>query len=277
MRRILLITLAFLVSYSLAAEDDAAASGGSGSPKGADRGVLQSAKSVEETEKGLDKTIAELNEKLKNHTKLFRMKVSNQPHRTFLYKGKAKGDECEKAENQEAADNDCMKLEVFSFVGAENGYSELNLGSKYKYVTLFFEGGVSEEDPRLAQPGNVKKIISKVYVNKFKEFDLKVSEVVDNAPTDKEHKDVTILFQHDGDPAKGANENKSVRGRGLYKLAEVENTKTNPTRNQFKKTYYIKHLDYFDKLFTYLFDSNDQNGNKRYKMNNETLKNSLKY
>ena len=72
-------------------------------------------------------------------------------------------------------------------------------------------------------------------------------------------------------------EQKDRKGYGLYKLADVENTKTHPTKNVFKQTYYIKHLIQFDKLFTTVFDSNDNRANKRYKESNQVLKNSLVY
>lgn len=265
--RLLLTILIFLLSLGVFANNEA-------TDKVEDS---QKGTSLEETEKKLDEIIEQLNVRLQNHTKLFKMKVSNQPRRTFLYKGKAEGDNCVKAENQEGADNNCLKLEIFDFVGAEDGLTEQGIGSKYKFMTVFYDGTPSEEDPRKEAPKKVTKIISKVYINNFKEKDLKLSEVVDEDLENKQHEKITIFFQHDGNPPVGTVESKSAIGYGKYYISGVENTKTNPLRNQFKKTFYIKHLDYFDKLFTYLFDANDNNGNKRYKATNEYLQNSLKY
>jgi hypothetical protein len=266
--RLLLTTLIFLLSLGAYANDNEATGKVEDSQKGA---------SLEETEKKLDEIIDQLNTRLQNHTKLFKMKVSNQPRRTFLYKGKAEGENCVKAENQEAADNNCLKLEIFDFVGSEDGKTEQGIGSKYKYMTVFYDGSSSSEDPRKEAPRKVTKIISKVYVNNFVQKDLKLSDVVDEEVENKAHEKITIFFQHDGNPPAGTKESLSAIGYGKYYISGVENTKTNPLRNQFKKTYYIKHLDYFDKLLTYLFDANDQNGNRRYKATNEYLQNSLKY
>ncbi|MEM7183507.1 MAG: hypothetical protein AAF518_21545 [Spirochaetota bacterium] len=241
---------------------------------------LQKAASIEQTEGKLDQIIKEMNDRLKKHTKLFRMKVVKQPHKTFIYKGKAEGDKCvisEKPEDQLSSSNDCLKLEVFDFLGVEDGKVHLNVGARHKYIVLFFEGAPSEEDPKKAQPMAIKKIVSKIYVDNFKQDDIKISEVVDNEPADAKHSKITIFYQHDGLPPGSSKQNPSDRGIGLYNLTDVENTKTNPIRNTFKKNFYIKHLDFFDKLFTYIYDSNERNGNERYRESNKVLKNSLKY
>ncbi|MCB1159022.1 MAG: hypothetical protein H7A25_10350 [Leptospiraceae bacterium] len=272
--RLLLTLLVMISSVSLFAEDATVKNEGTGqvSPNN-----LQKAQSIEKTEEKLDEIIAEMNKRLQNHTKLFRMKVTNQPYKTFVYKGKANGENCEKAENQEDPANNCLKLEVFDFVGSDEGRGYQNLGSKNKYIVLFYEGTSSNEDPRLEEPRKVTKVISQVYLNDFIQQDIKISEVADEEPENAKHEKVFIFYQHDGNPPKGTVETKSAIGIGRYNLTSVENTKTNPIRNSFKKRFYIKHLDYFDKLFTYIFDANEQNGNKRYKEANENLKNSLKY
>lgn len=271
--RLLTTLLVFLLSLGLYAEDgDTTKNEGTDKVEASQKGL-----SLEETEAKLDEIIDQMNTRLQNHTKLFVMKVTNQPRRTFLFKGKTEGDNCVKADNQEAKENNCLKLEIFDFVGSEDGKTELGIGSKYKYIVVFYEGTSSEDDPRKEKPRKVTKLISNVYVNNFVQQDIKISDVVDGKVEDKKHQDISIFYQHDGNPPRGTQENKSAIGVGKYLLNGVENTKTNPLRNQFKKAFYIKHLDYYDKLFTYLFDANDQNGNKRYKATNEYLQNSLKY
>lgn len=276
-----LITTIFLILFTIGlSAEEVTSNEGTGQVQAADEAKLQKAASIEQTEGKLDEIIKEMNDRLKKHTKLFRMKIVNQPHKTFIYKGKAEGDKCvisEKREDQISGENNCLKLEIFDFLGAAEGQAQLNVGARHKYMVLFFESAPSEADPKKTQPGALKKIVSKIYVDNFKQEDLKISEVVDNEPADAKHSKLTIFYQHDGNPPKSTSQNPSDRGVGLYSLSDVENTKTNPIRNTFKKNFYIKHLDFFDKLFTYIYDSNETNGNERYKESNDVLKNSLKY
>lgn len=233
------------------------------------------------TEKKLDERIARLNERLKSYTKLFKMKLLVQPHKTFLMKGKANGDVCDTNRSQMADDNDCLKLQVVDFVGSEHGQSPLKLGSKSKYVSVFYEGGAKEKDPELEKPGKIKKIISNIVVNDFEHQDIKLSEVSDNAPAEEkgnvDNKNIFVFYQHDGYPRPSTEQNPAEKGIGKYSLDSVENTEANPSRNEFKKEYYLKHLDQYDRLFSTIFDANEEVGNKRYRESNEVLKNSLKY
>jgi len=244
--------------------------------------VTQNGKSMEETEKELDDNIGEINKKLTRHTVLFKMKTRTLPARTVLFKGKPSqdGERCEVAPNQEAADNTCLHLEVFDFVGSEDGKSAYNLGARYKSMDLFFEGNNSQDpDPRKEQPRNLAKIRSYVYQNNFVIEDKVISYILDTAPNGAPaHNDkIELFYQHDGLPFWGTPENPSEKGVGKYILSSVENTKSNPIRNQFKKEFYFKNLDYFDKLFTKIFDYNDGDGNRNYRKNVEVLKGSLKY
>ncbi|MCU0824355.1 MAG: hypothetical protein MUF77_06905 [Leptospira sp.] len=242
----------------------------------------QAGKSIAETEKELDDNISEVNKRLRLHTVLFKMKVRTLPHKTVLYKGKpsADGERCEASVKQEAPDNTCLHLEVFDFVGSEDGKSRYNLGAKYKKMELFFEGqNNADPDPRKEQPRNLAKIRTFVYQNNFVIEDKIISVVTDNAPNgEPAHNDkIELFYQHDDYPLWGAPETPSEKGVGKYILSNVENTKTNPIRNNFKKQYYFKNVDYFDKLFTKIFDYNDRDSNKHYKKNVEALKGSLKY
>ncbi len=283
----LITILVFLMSASLFSQKDGGDAG-----KHPDEFKDQKSAQVDATEQDLDKQITALNDRLMKHTKLFRTRVEALPGKTVLYKGIEKGDDCEAVADNKQTDaaNTCIRLEVFDFVKSEEGKTDLNLGARSKYIILFYEGGGWGEDPMKEVPKKLKKIKSKIILNQFKETDLKISEVTDGEPHtpngkagDNAHDSkITVFYQHDGLPMrdpKGAPfpEQKDRKGYGLYKLSDVENTKTHPTKNVFKQTYYIKHLIQFDKLFTTIFDSNDSRANKRYKESNQVLKSSLVY
>jgi hypothetical protein len=242
----------------------------------------QDGKSISVTEDELDQNISEVYKKLTRHTVLFKMKVRTLPHRTVLYKGKPSqdGEKCEAAKDQEAKDNTCVHLEVFDFVGSEDGRSYQNLGAKAKKMELFFEGANNADpDPRKEQPRNLSRVRTYVYQNNFLIEDKTISMIVDTAANGAPAHDdkIELFYQHDGFPNWGSPETPSEKGVGKYILSNVENTKTNPIRNRFKKSFYFKNLDYFDKLFTKVFDYNDRDSNKHYKKNVEALKSSLKY
>ncbi len=244
--------------------------------------VSQDGKSISDTETELDGNISEVNKKLTRHTVLFKMKVRTLPHRTVLFKGKPSqdGERCESTPDQEAKDNTCIHLEVFDFVGSDDGKSAYNFGAKFKTIELFFEGANNADpDPRKELPRNLTKVRTYVYKNDFVMEDKVISVIADTAPNGQpaHNEKIELFYQHDGNPIWGYPETTSEKGVGKYILSNVENTKTNPIRNNFKKQFYFKNLDYFDKLFTKVFDYNDRDSNKHYKKNVETLKNSLKY
>ncbi|HMV42718.1 MAG TPA: hypothetical protein PK079_20525 [Leptospiraceae bacterium] len=285
----LITILFFLMSASLFAQKDGDTSKHSGDP---DLFNGQSSAQVNATEEDLDKQITALNERLMKHTKLFGLRVESLPSKTVLFKGVEKGDDCEPAADNKQTDsaNTCIKIEVFDFIQSEEGKTDLNIGPRSKYIILFYEGGGWGQDPAKEAPKKIKRIKSKILVNNFKETDLKISEVVDGDPhtpngksgENKHDEKITVFYQHDGLPVRGPKgeppvEQKDRKGYGLYKLADVENTRTNPTKNIFKQTYYIKHLIQFDKLFTKVYDMNDSRANKRYKESNQVLKSSLVY
>jgi hypothetical protein len=237
---------------------------------------------IAETEKKLDDFIFKLNERLTRHTVLFKMKVRTLPHKTILFKGTASQDglSCVIAADQESKNNNCMHLEVFDFIKSEDGKSERNYGPKNKVFILFYEGANSDDpEPRKEAPRNLTRIRSRIYEYNFQIEDKVMSEIIDQAPNAQPaHNDkMELFYQHDDYPLYGTPETPSEKGVGKYILASVENTKSNPIRNNFKRDFYIKHLDYFDKLFTKIFDYNDRDGNRHYKKNVDTLKNSLKY
>jgi len=249
-------------------------------PAGVD--ASQEGQAILETERKLDDIIFDLNRKLTRHTVLLKMKIRTLPHRTVLFKGKPSQDglRCEIAVDQESRENSCIHLEVYSFIKSEDGKSEQNLGPRNKRIILFFDGQNNEDpDPRKEPPRNLTRIRSVIYEYNFQVEDKIFSEIIDQAPNSQpQHNDrIELFYQHDGYPFYGTPETPSEKGVGKYLLSNVENTKTNPIRNNFKRDFYMKHLDQFDKLFVKIFDYNDRDANRHYKRNVETLKNSLKY
>lgn len=240
----------------------------------------QSSEAIIQTEKILDQRIVEINGRLKNHAKLLRMKTRILPAKTVLYKGIAQGNDCVIAKNQEAMENNCIHLEVYDFLESDRGWSEKSLGSKNKTMVLFFGGEASrEEDPRNVPPRELKQIFSRVYWEEFNTQIKIISEITDEAPsTDPlQNNNYFLFYQVDGYPFYGTEESPSQKGVGKYNLAVVENTKSHDIRNSFKKQFYVKHIDNFDKLFSKIYSFNNKAGNREYRRNIRVLQDSLKY
>lgn len=258
----------------------------------------QSSQAVLETEKVLDERITELNAKLKKHTVLFRQKIKALPAKTVLNKGKAENGECVyekdgKQVDQLAADNDCIKIEVFDFQDSEWGKSELNYGSRAKYMVIFFAGGSSGTgDPMKEPEREVTKVIFNSINKDFKHNQVDYVNIEDGAPASKNdgaqndvggaHDEKIEIYYKNGFPTllvdlKNEVENVSEKGVGKYALKNVENTKTNPIRTTLKKSFFVKNVDYFHKLFTNVADTNERYSLKKYKESNEYLKGTLKY
>jgi hypothetical protein len=88
---------------------------------------------------------------------------------------------------------------------------------------------------------------------------------------------IFITNQIDNYPPNPDTEVQGDKGIGKYRLNSVENTKSNPLRNHFKREAYIKHLLSFEKLLSKIYHYNESVGNKKVKDNAEFLKDSMKY
>lgn len=300
----ILVVLLFSVNLLVAQEEEGAGeteSPASQLPPGASYtspNKLQNSEAVYRTEQQLNAQITALNKRLQDHAKLFRMKVEIIPGKTMLKKGKEVDGKCvtkdlsdpvnPKDVPQTAEDNNCLRLEIFDFLGAEEGLSAKNIGSRSKYIELYYSSPADNPDPELQQPIQVKKIRTRILVDNYKKSDEKLSVIVaDSIPGEGTHNDqtLTVFYSHDGippygpplGPEGGVEEQRKLKGFGKYNLNVVENTKTNPTRNIFKKEFYIKNLNQFDEMFTWIYDANERNANKRYAESNKVMKNSLKY
>jgi hypothetical protein len=120
----------------------------------------QASKAVLDTEAGYDKIISDMNKDLERNTVYMRQKTLVLPAKMILTKGKGEGDACKAAANQEAIENDCLKLEVFDFQDSEIGKSDYGYGSRTKYIILFFDGpSTGSGDPFKEPPRKVKKLV----------------------------------------------------------------------------------------------------------------------
>jgi len=276
MKSTLITLLAFILSGSLLAQ----AQQGQAQTEQKTASGAQAGKSIEATENELDKEIFRLNELMTRHTPLFKMKLKVLPYRTLVFKGKANGDVCEINKVQTDPANNCIRVEVFDFILDEYKYPTLNNGSKYKYMELFYEGAASSDpDPTKEPPRKLSKIKTNVYSNDFLNQEKIVTDVVDRSPNSSPgHNDkIEMFYQKNDYPEKGLEEDMSEKGLGVFKLSNVENTLTNPIRNNFKQKVYIKYLDYFNRLFTKIYDYNDRDLNARYKTTVNVLKENLDY
>ncbi|WCL50957.1 hypothetical protein [Leptospira sp. GIMC2001] len=241
---------------------------------------LQSSEAVLATERAMDLQISQVNKRLRNHSKLLVMRTKVLPAQTVFYKGKGDGDKCIIAPDQTAGDNNCIHLEVYDFKDSERGLSAKSLGSLNKALTIFFAGQApAESDPRKVPPRDIEKIFTRVYMNDFINGELIISEITDESPGTEplDNKNLFLFFQENGNPFHGTEENPAQKGVGRYNLSVVENSTSHDIRNDFKKKYYFKHVDQFDKLFSKIFSFNDRDGNDNYRNNIRVLRDSLKY
>lgn len=240
----------------------------------------QIGKAILETERELDQEIFRLNELLTRHTPLFKMKLNVLPFRTLVFKGKDNGKECELNANQTDPANNCIRVEIYDFINDEYLTPTINKGGKYKYMELYFSGQSSNDpDPMKEPPRKLNRIKSKVYSNDFISQELGLTEVIDANPNGQPaHDDQIFLYtQKNGYPDRDKDETPSEKGIGKFKLANVENTRSNSIRNNFKQDYYVKYLEYFNRTLTKIFDYNDKDTNAKYKETVRMLKDSLEY
>lgn len=233
---------------------------------------------IKKTEESLNGIMAESNKAMQDHARLLVLKLITLPKNSVAFKGKAKGDDCEKSVNQEDPANDCFSLEQFDFV---DGEGPANKGPKSKFVILFFDAGTGVKDPKAKDAARkVTKIRSRFYVHNFKTKEKRVLETIDTDPLgDPAHDDkIFTTVQIDDKPLDmNAEENPGEVGVGKYKLSSVTNQGEEPIRNHFKQEGYIKHLIAFERMFKKIYTSNELKSNKDIKNNNLNLKGSLNY
>jgi hypothetical protein len=77
----------------------------------------QNSKNISLEEKRLDEVLRSVYDSMQVHARLITMKIKDLPRHTLITKGKTKGNDCIEDQNQEDISNDCLKVEIFDFVG----------------------------------------------------------------------------------------------------------------------------------------------------------------
>lgn len=217
---------------------------------------------IRKAEEVLNKNIAKANEALAEYSNILTMKLGSLPHKTIATKGTTKGDDCIPNPNQNES-ADCLKVEQFDFVEGEKGQSQ---GPKTKSITLFFAiASKTEGENKTGSQGKLLKIKSRVFSHNLYTTDKKMIEVLDTSPLgNPDHDDkIYITNQIDNSFSSSNSDLSGDSNIGKYQLNSIENTKSNPLRNHFKREAYIKHLLSFEKVLSKIFYYNDSNGNKK--------------
>ncbi len=235
----------------------------------------QNSQNILNEEKRLDETIRNIYDSMQLHARIIPMKIKDLPKNTLIYKGKIKGNDCIEDKNQEDISNNCLKVEIFDFVGT----SSTPRGAKSKSMTLFFDSEGGDANPRTAPPRKLTKVKLRTISNDLLYLDKQMVEIIDEDPLAVgDHNDkITIVAQYDDLPENFDQEKSSEFSYGRYKLSQVDNTKSNPIRNEFKRENFFKHVRYFHDMYTKIYDFNDIRLVKRVKENNSNVAKSLKY
>ncbi|MBP7282272.1 MAG: hypothetical protein KBA66_11895 [Leptospiraceae bacterium] len=220
---------------------------------------------IRKSEEMLNKNISKANEALGEYSTILSMKIGTLPHKTILTKGITQGNDCLPLKKRYEPAN-CIKIEQFDFIEGERGEAQ---GQKNKSITLFFDNNVKPEGDRdVPSTGKLLKIKSRFFSHNIYTTDKKMVEVLDADPLgNPDHDDrIFITSQVDGESYNSSSEILEDGSQaGKYSLKSLENTKSNPLRNHFKREAYIKHLLSFEKILSKIFHSNETMGGKKEK------------
>lgn len=212
---------------------------------------------IRKSEEVLNKNIAKANEALSEYSAILSMKIGTLPHKTILTKGITQGNDCLPLKKRYDSAN-CIKIEQFDFIEGERGEAQ---GQKNKSITLFFSNSVKVEgDKEVPVIGKLLKIKSRFFSHNIYTTDKKMVEVLDTEPLgNPDHDDrIFITSQVDGQSFNSSLEiPEDGWEAGRYSLKSLENTKSNPLRNHFKREAYIKHLLSFEKILSKIFHYNE--------------------
>jgi hypothetical protein len=115
---------------------------------------------IRKSEEILNKNIFKVNESLVEYSNILFMKMNSLPHKTFVTKGTAKGDDCISNANQDEP-GDCLRVEQFDFVEGEKGDAK---GPKSKSMILFFDFIYKQEgDKKKLSEVKLLKIKSRIF------------------------------------------------------------------------------------------------------------------
>ncbi len=226
---------------------------------------------IRKAEISLNKNITKANLSLSEYASLLTKKIGSLPHRTILSKGITKGDDCV-LHKIPKDDGDCLKLEQFDFIEGEKGEAS---GSRSKSMILFFSGAIYKKEDNGDFAIRLIKIKSRIFTHNLSTLDKKLIEVIDTDPLGNPDHDDKIFITSQTDPAfasshRDALDNLTPR---TYLLSTLENSRSNPLRNQFKREAYLKHLMAFEKIFSKANDYNDSKESDKKEITKKTLKN----
>lgn len=212
---------------------------------------LQKAKELELSEKTLDEQILEINTLLSRYYKLIDIDITHTPMKTTFRKCR-NGVSSPKKGDENCQNEDYIELEVYNFI-PESYSSNRTIGYKSKMVRLYFK------DKTLV------KVMSRVIEENFKMKVRYDSIVVDNTPTTDDTSDIKIQTRFNTDDP--------------YQtlLGNMENTLSSPTRINFKRDFYVKHLTYFERMFRYVEEYAKRYGSNKDLVTVERLKRALEY
>lgn len=241
-------------------------------------GGPQQSLNLETEEKRLDDLIRNIYDSMQLHARIIPMKVKDLPRNTIITKGKASGDECLEEKAQEEITNNCLKLEIFDFVGVGNGIPS-TVGAKSKTITLFFDTEGGDKNPRTAPPRKLTKVKLRVISDDLLNLDKQMVQIIDEEPLaqgDRNDK-VSFVAEYDSLPLGAADEKPSEFSYGKYKLSQMDNTKSSPIRVQFKRENLFKHLRFFHEIYTKIYEFNDNKLVNRVRENNKNVLKALNY
>ncbi|HMV45803.1 MAG TPA: hypothetical protein PK079_20335 [Leptospiraceae bacterium] len=248
-----LIAYLFLVSFCLLAEEKI------------DSMILHEPKdetqygsNIRRAEQTLNQTISKLYLEISSYSNLLNLKIKSLPHRTLVKKGTAKGEDCIISTTEK--DVDCISIEQFDFI--EGSFGEAK-GTKSKLIVLFFDQKASADNKDLSP--KLKKVKSRIYSHNYYSQDKTWMEVVDNDPLGNPDHDDKIIIRSESNPYFSSTPVKTeeVGNRESYSLKSIENTKSHPIRNHFKREAYSKHLQLFEKLLARILNFNLKTENNK--------------
>lgn len=229
-------------------------------------------------EKRLDDLIRNVYDSMQLHARIIPLKVKDLPRNTLITKGKGNGDDCVEEKAQEEITNNCLKLEIFDFVGVGTGIPS-PVGAKSKTITLFFDSDGADKNPRTAPPRKLTKVKLRVISDDLLNLDKKMVQIIDDEPLAQgDHNDkISFVAEYDSLPLASSEEKPSEFSYGKYKLSQMDNTKSSPIRVQFKRENLFKHLRFFHEIYTKIYEFNDNKLVNRVRENNKNVLKALNY
>ena len=211
---------------------------------------------IRKAELALNQNISKANASFIEYANLFNMKIGSLPHKTIITKGITKGDDCI-SKKEEQKTSDCIKVEQFDFVEGDRGVAQ---GPRSKSMILFFSDvNFKEADKKNLPQAKLVKIKSQIYSHNLLSLDKKFIEVIDTDPLGNPDHDDKIFITSQADQYFSSSKRDSednITAR-KYNLQSLENSKSNPLRNQFKREAYLKHLQAFEKILSKVYHYNE--------------------